>query len=107
MEASYLIRRARADAGLTQIGLAARMGVPQSVVARLESPGSNPTWRTLASALGAMGYEIELRKGPRPERDLGQLRARLALSPAERLAVFEESQASLQELTATARFVDG
>lgn len=56
-DAALQIRRARKRAGLTQAELAARMGVTQQRVQRLEDPDkSNPTvatLRTLARALDA------------------------------------------------------
>jgi len=58
------IRDARREAGLTQASLASRMGVPQSVVARLERPGSNPTWETMERALDACGKQISVQARP-------------------------------------------
>jgi ribosome-binding protein aMBF1 (putative translation factor) len=53
--------RARKREGLTQAALGARMGVSQSVVARLESGEHSPRVDTVAQAAAAMGYEIEVR----------------------------------------------
>ena len=52
---------ARLRAKLTQAELAARMGVSQSVVARLEGAGSSPRIDTLAAAATAMGCELEVK----------------------------------------------
>lgn len=56
--------RARGEAGLTQTELAARMGTTQSVIARMESGGTVPSWRSIerfAKALGGhAGVRIEL-----------------------------------------------
>jgi transcriptional regulator with XRE-family HTH domain len=106
MAPADMIRQARQDAGLSQASLASRLGMPQSVVARLERPGSNPTWSTLSAALAAAGHMVELK--PRPSSpsiglDLGQLRQRLALTPAQRLRLFQESQGNLERLVAGAR----
>jgi transcriptional regulator with XRE-family HTH domain len=101
-----MIRSARQSAGLSQASLASQLGLPQSVVARLERPGANPTWSTLSAVLGATGHVVELRRPqrtPAVELDLGQLRERLALTPAERLRLFQESQANLDRLVAGAR----
>jgi uncharacterized protein len=101
-----LIRRARREAGLTQAALASRLGVPQSVVARLERRGSNPTWATLSAALHATGHTLELKRRPARSTvtlDLGQLRERLALTPAERLRLFQDSQRNLERLRRAAR----
>jgi transcriptional regulator with XRE-family HTH domain len=105
MQASYVIRQARTSAGLTQSALASRLGVAQSVVARLERAGSNPTWDTVRRALAATGHGLELH-GRRPasvDLDLDQIRLRLGLSPAERLKLFEESQRSLTRMRSSAR----
>lgn len=104
MQAAGLVREARRAAGLTQQALAARLGVPQSVVARLERPGSNPTWETLSGALAAAGHELRLSpRRPRAGLDHDQLRQRLALTPTERLRLFQESHESLAGLLASAR----
>jgi ribosome-binding protein aMBF1 (putative translation factor) len=53
------IKQARLAAGLTQRQLAAKMGVKQPFIARLEKPGAYPTVRTLeklAKALGLKSY---------------------------------------------------
>jgi transcriptional regulator with XRE-family HTH domain len=90
---------------MTQAGLAARLGVSQPVIARLERPNANPTWETLVRALRATGHDVELtrRVAPVVEPDLAQLRERLALSPSERLHLFQGSQRGLLRLQANAR----
>jgi transcriptional regulator with XRE-family HTH domain len=104
MEASALVRQARRDSGLTQAALAARLGMPQSVVARLERSGSNPTWDTLSRTLSATGHRLELRRSAASvDLDLDQLRRRLALTPADRLRLFQESQHELERLRMRAR----
>ena len=105
MTPASLLREARQASGLTQTQLAARLATSQPAVARLERPGANPTWTTFVRALRAAGYGIELRTLAEPavELDLDQLRERLAMSPAERLQTFQESQASLSRLSASAR----
>lgn len=104
--AASLIRQARREAGLSQTSLASRLGLPQSVVARMERPGSNPTWATVSAALRVTGHTLELRRwraAPFAELDLGQLRERLALTPAERLRLFQDSQRNLERLRSSAR----
>jgi ribosome-binding protein aMBF1 (putative translation factor) len=54
------IRWARLDAGLTQAQLAARVGVSQPQVAKLEHPGSNPSVATLRKIADALGARLEL-----------------------------------------------
>ncbi len=53
---AHALIQARVKAGLSQAGVARRMGTTQSVVARLEGGGSLPSLRTIqkyASATGA------------------------------------------------------
>jgi transcriptional regulator with XRE-family HTH domain len=111
MSASSLVLQARRKSGLTQSALAARMGLPQSVVARLERPGSNPTWETVSRALAAAGHELRLHShrlgaGAGEGLDLQQLKVRLELSPAERLRLFQDSHENLSKLVANARQLD-
>jgi predicted RNase H-like HicB family nuclease len=54
------LRWARHDAGLTQAQLAARAGVSQQQVAKLERPGSNPSIVTLRRIAEALGTRLEL-----------------------------------------------
>jgi len=105
MSPSALVRQARETAGLTQAELAARLGASQSVVARMERRGSNPTWVTLVRTLRATGHDLELapRATPAVALDLGQLRERLALTPAERLRLFHDSQRNLDWMRASAQ----
>lgn len=53
-----LVRIARLRAGLTQRDLAARLGLPQSSVARWESGARQPSVESLQAAIGACGLEV-------------------------------------------------
>ena len=53
------IRRCRMDAGVSQEELAARMGVDQGYVSKLEAGQRNPTITTVANAAKALGIEID------------------------------------------------
>ena len=57
------VLKARAEAGLTQAEVAARIGTTQSAVARLESPGAkhSPSIATLQKYAKAIGYRVEVR----------------------------------------------
>lgn len=101
MSAASLIRAARREAGLTQADLAARAGVPQSSVARLETPGSNPTVRTLERVLRAAGRRLEL--GADPGVDETLIARNLRLSPAERVAAFEAAYRNVRTTVTAAR----
>ena len=103
MAASTLVRTARRRANLTQAQLAERAGLSQAEVARLERAGSNPTAATLERLLRATGHRLEVRR--LDAVDETQLRERLELTPAERLAAFEASQRNLLSLTRGARRV--
>lgn len=104
--AADLIRQARAGAAMTQAQLASRAGLSQSAVARLERGGSNPTIATLANVIAATGHRLTLAIEPhRASFDEGQLRERLAMTPAERLANFTASSRSLDAMVRRARRV--
>jgi transcriptional regulator with XRE-family HTH domain len=101
--ASTLLRTARRRASLTQTQLAERAGLSQAEVARLERAGSNPTAVTLERLLRATGHRLELRR--LDAVDETQLRERLALTAADRLAAFAASQRNLARLAREARRV--
>jgi transcriptional regulator with XRE-family HTH domain len=80
-----LLRDARRDAGLTQAELAARLGVSQAAVARLERAGANPTVATLEDALWATGHRLVLAAPARSSGvDESLIRQQLQLTPGER-----------------------
>jgi transcriptional regulator with XRE-family HTH domain len=104
--AAHLIRRARADAAMTQAELASRAGLSQSAIARLERGDSNPTIATLANVIAATGHRLALAAQPhRPSFDERQLRERIAMTPAQRLANFTASSRNLRAMTERARRV--
>lgn len=85
--ASHLIRTARQEAGLTQAELARRAGMTQSMIARMERPGANPTVDTVEAVLGAMHRGLALTPvGSLAEVDETLIAARLRMTPTERLA---------------------
>ena len=57
------VLKARAEAGLTQAEVAARIGTTQSAIARLESaePRHSPSIATLQKYADALGYRVEIR----------------------------------------------
>ena len=65
--AGALLRQARRRAGLSQVALAARAGVTQSVISAYESGHRQPSLPTLAALVEAAGYELvaEVRRQPR------------------------------------------
>ena len=104
MTPATIIRAARQAAGLTQSELATRLRTTQSAIARLERPGSNPRIETLDAAVRATGHRLELHPVQlRAASDEDQIRARLELSPAERLAAFQSSQRNVRRLARQAK----
>jgi transcriptional regulator with XRE-family HTH domain len=97
---AVLLRESRRRADLTQRQLALRMGVSQAAIAKLERPGANPTFETLAGALWATGHRLELDAPVRQGGvDESLVRRQLALSPGERLRELEAMYAQAQALT--------
>jgi predicted nucleotidyltransferase/DNA-binding XRE family transcriptional regulator len=60
MESSALLREARKRAGLSQLELARRARVPQSVVSEYEAGKRQPAVPTLARLVAATGHELTL-----------------------------------------------
>jgi len=97
------IRDARREAGLTQASLASRMGVPQSVVARLERPGSNPTWETMERALDACGKQISVQARPALSSiDETLVASHLQIPASQRIQAFERSYADVRKIALAA-----
>jgi transcriptional regulator with XRE-family HTH domain len=105
MSPSTLIREARKRAGLTQVQLAERAGVAQSVIARLERGDGNPTFETLERVLHAAGHRLELHAVEQglTTVDESLIRQQLALPPVERLRSMERQLASAQLLAEAGR----
>lgn len=89
--AAALVKAARAQATLTQVDLARRLGVSQPVVARLERPGANPRLETLERVIAATGSSLEFALVPPPSIDETMIKADLKLSPEQRLRQFERA----------------
>ncbi|HET6954386.1 MAG TPA: helix-turn-helix transcriptional regulator [Acidimicrobiales bacterium] len=53
-----LVHRLRTEAGLTQAGLAERMGTTQSAIARMEGGGSRPSLDSLEKLAAAVGADL-------------------------------------------------
>jgi predicted transcriptional regulator len=85
MGAARALRHARRRAGISQRELAARSGVPQSTIARIESGAVDPRVGTLRRLLRACGFDLEVEPLLGQDVDRSLLRAQLAMTPAERL----------------------
>src|SRR5215472_11804586 len=66
LNAGELLRRARHGAGLSQVELARRAGVTQSVISAYEAGHRQPSLRTLAALVEAADHELvtEVRRRP-------------------------------------------
>jgi transcriptional regulator with XRE-family HTH domain len=83
-----LLASARKAAGLTQRALARRARTSQSVIARIESGATSPSWSTLESLLNRAGFDLHatliMRVSGRSHM-LDDVRRILRLTPEERL----------------------
>ena len=96
--AARMLRQARRRAGLTQRELAAKVGVPQSTIGRIESGAMDPRTETLIKLLRACGDDLEAmrRIGMGVDRTLA--RALLELSEEERAEAVSSGALMLFEL---------
>jgi len=85
MEVATAVRSARHEIGLSQRALAARAGVPQSTVARIESGSLDPRAGTVDRILRAAGHELVSQVRPGQGVDRSQIRDRLRLTPRQRI----------------------
>jgi transcriptional regulator with XRE-family HTH domain len=58
MRADEVLRKARREAGWTQVEVARAADVPASVVSAIESGSRDPSSRTLERLLAPMGFEL-------------------------------------------------
>ena len=84
--AARMLRHARRSAGLTQRALAARSGVSQETIARIEVGRADPRIATLDRLLEGCGYGLEHLPRLGIGIDRSQIQERLAMSPNDRLA---------------------
>jgi transcriptional regulator with XRE-family HTH domain len=73
----------RRKAGLSQRALAARSGVPQSSISRIEQSVISPTADTLERLLLACGAELSSRPRMGEGLDVSLIRERLSMTPSE------------------------
>ncbi len=87
------ILKARAEAGVTQAELAARIGTTQSAVARLETGRGkhSPSIGTLKRYASALGYRLQVRLVK--ERSLTDLEQKTYSVPVDAKALLERAQA--------------
>jgi len=84
--AGRMVRDARKRAQLTQRELAAKSGIPQETIARIERGRADPRVTTLDRLLEACDYGLESMPRLGIGVDRTQIRELLKLTPSERLA---------------------
>ncbi|MDQ3938720.1 MAG: helix-turn-helix domain-containing protein [Chloroflexota bacterium] len=103
-----MLRHARRAAGLTQRALATSAGVPQSTVARIERGQLSPRVDTLERLLAVAGQtlsSVPVAGAQHPSGagvDRTQIRALLALTPAERARLAVADAIGLDRVLAAA-----
>ena len=100
-----LLSSARGAAGLTQRALARRARTSQSVIARIESGATSPSWKTLEHLLKHAGFDLQASLTMRPRGHshmLDDVARILKLSPQERLLELRNAA----RLFASARLLD-
>lgn len=97
-EAARLLRHARKRAGLTQRALAAKAGVPQPYVARIESSRTDPTVSSLSRLLRVCETTLEAMPGSGAGVDWTLFT--LHLTPAERLVAAKADAEALARFDA-------
>ncbi len=82
------VLKARAEAGLTQAEVAARVGTTQSAIARLESAEAkhSPSIATLQKYAKALGYRVQIRLIKNERKRTSRSGGRAAGSAAQRAA---------------------
>jgi transcriptional regulator with XRE-family HTH domain len=100
-----MVRYARRRSGLTQRQLAAKSGIPQESIARIERGRVDPRVGTLDRLLEACDYGLEALPRLGIGIDRPQIRERLALTPAQRLERAAEEDRTFIELRRTLRRV--
>ncbi len=82
------VLKARAETGLTQAEVAARVGTTQSAIARLESaePKHSPSIATLQKYAKALGYKVQIRLVKDEQRLITRSSGRTAKAAVRRSA---------------------
>jgi transcriptional regulator with XRE-family HTH domain len=101
--AGRMVRYARRRAGLTQRQLAAKAGIPQESIARIERGRVDPRIGTVDRLLEACEFGLEVMPRLGIGIDRPQIRERLDLDPGPRLARALAENRSIVELRRTLR----
>ena len=103
MDAGRSLHHARRRAGLSQRALAARSGVAQPTIARIEGGKDDPRIGTLERLLQACGETVETVTKLGVGIDRTQIRVLLALTPAQRVATLADEAPTLSRLIGSRR----
>lgn len=103
--ASRMLKHSRAVAGLTQRQLAAKVGIPQETIARIESGRVDPRVGTLDRLLEGCGFGFEHLPRLGIGIDRTHINALLDLSPSERLALAVDNDRHFVEIRRSIRRV--
>jgi predicted transcriptional regulator len=103
MRPANILRIARKKAGLSQRELAARAGVPQSTIARIETGEIDPRNSTLDRVLSECGYSLELEQRLGIGIDRTQIHNLLAVRPRERVEQMAQAARAVVPLRGAAR----
>lgn len=103
MRIQELVRAARKTRGLSQREAAARAGVPQSTIARIELGAIEPRADTVERVLTALGHDLTMdaRAGEGIDRTL--IQHFLQMSPQERIAYGAAAGMAVQRLNELVR----
>jgi len=99
--AASLLRQARTRAGLSQRAIARRAGTAQSVVARIETGQTSPTWESLGRLLDAANVDMSAQLEPRVvvgSHMLNEVAGILAMTPEQRLQEVKNLSQFLQSV---------
>jgi transcriptional regulator with XRE-family HTH domain len=97
------LREARRRAGLTQREVAARSGLPQPAIARMERGRGVPRVDTVERALRACGAELRAAPALGVGVDRTAIRELLALTPGQRARLAVTEARNLERALAAAR----
>jgi transcriptional regulator with XRE-family HTH domain len=85
MDAGQFVREARSRAGMTQRALAARAGVSQPLVARIEAGTIDPAFGRLLQLIRACGFDLDVHVVPLDEDAWTLVERGAGATPDERL----------------------
>ena len=103
--AGRMLREARARARLTQRQLAAKSGIPQETIARIERGRVDPRLNTLDRLLAACEFGLEVMPRLGIGIDRTQIRELLQLTPSQRLVLAIDDDRHFVELRRSIRRV--